>query len=237
MTISVPRAGSILLALPLSIACTTSRTRCASDSSAPADRASTISVADAQPLDANSESGGDESEEAGVSGTRQSNQCELIARELRFVARWRHNPNRAFGGKPLYCDISSTADICGRTSVDEDGLTSVAVPQNGPGAFFHFILNDDDDTKKRLTCRTIGLIATARPEPGVEHCGTVKDGPLAGMRIIADSRCDRLRMTLFDKAYQAKDPDAEKLTDCDEPLPERLAGPELQCKPVNFGRD
>ncbi|MDC3956259.1 hypothetical protein KEG38_20530 [Polyangium jinanense] len=159
--------------------------------------------------------------------------CALVAERIHLVIRTRRAPRDLVTGKALSCDEPTRPAVCGTAWADEIGLLGIAFPQSGQGAFFFFDLNNEPVSKKRLTCNTIGLTANAWPEPGVERCATVKQGPLAEMTVIVDSRCDGLRMTVFDKAYSLKDPTAERVTDCDKPSAERLAGPELLCKRMN----
>jgi hypothetical protein len=84
----------------------------------------------------------------------------------------------------------------------------------------------------RLTCQTLGLAAASQSDHGVEHCETVRDGSLANMTIVVDSRCDKLRITAFDNAYRAQYHNAADVSPCEAASPSRMAAPPLSCGPA-----
>lgn len=172
----------------------------------------------------------DESDASNTASSDISSLCDRIADRLELVAAWRHRPRAAFLGKSVSCDEPSLPHVCGLTMVDDEGLIGVRFPDGAPGAFFHFQLQDEHGGT-RLSCATsgLGVADSGRSEPGVERCAPFVAGALAGMTLIVDSRCDRLRMTLFDDAYRAKDLNAGVLSACDNASPERLAAPTLRC--------
>ena len=138
----------------------------------------------------------------------------------------------------MRCNEPTTPYICGRANIDDSGFIGVSFPESGPGAFFHFQLREEEVARTRLTCQTIGLAAANQLDRGVERCEMVKNGSLAEMTIIVDSRCDRLRITMFDDAYRAQDHNAAKVSPCDAASPERLAAPPLLCGPLaTFRKD
>jgi hypothetical protein len=157
--------------------------------------------------------------------------CELIAERLHLVAAWRDRPGSMIGREAMSCDLGTSPQVCSKTNVDDDGFIGAGFFESGPGAFFHFRLEEGVGgvPMTRLTCQTLGLAAASQPDPGVERCEMVKSGALAGMTIITDSRCDRLRITAFDDAFRARSHDAAKVDPCETPSPGRLAAQPMLC--------
>lgn len=163
---------------------------------------------------------------------RDSVLCGFIVEQLHFAAAWRDRPGDIFGGQAMLCGQDTPAHVCARTGHDAAGFVGVGFSTIGPGAFFHFEFTAEEGAKTRLTCQTLGLAAAKHLDRGVERCKVVEKGSLAKMSIIVDSRCDELRLTVFDDDYVLQDPGAANMPPCTEASPERLTAPPLSCGPV-----
>lgn len=227
MIFTMHRQVSLSVVLASVVACSTVRTERSSGVSAAADAAAPSERTAATP-----EAGAAKKADASKAKGRDVALCELIANRLRLAAAWRARPGDLFGSKAMLCGQYTPAHVCSRTGGDDDGFIGVGFSTAGPGALFHFQLAEEEGPKTRVTCRTLGLSGAKDLGRGVERCAMVGEGALANMTIIVDSRCDRLRLTVFDSDYLAQDPSAADVAPCEEPSPGRLAAPPLSCGSV-----